>query len=84
MLFFNFTNLNSAITKFGEQIGSSLDIQPVGYCIMLRHNSKLFLGRSNVTGPCSAGFYCSSMATKPQPDNDATGGECPAGFWCGK
>lgn len=39
-------------------------------------------GLSNVTGPCDAGYYCTLGATRSDPQNDATGGTCPAGHYC--
>ena len=54
------------------------------------HNLKFYfagsycgtVGLSVVTGPCTAGYYCTLSATRPDPQNDATGGDCPVGHYC--
>lgn len=34
------------------------------------------------TQKCSAGFYCSSKASVPNPTDGVTGNICPAGYYC--
>jgi hypothetical protein len=40
---------------------------------------------TTVTGPCQAGYYCTSGSDTPAPDVNNTGvaGPCPAGHYCG-
>ena len=40
------------------------------------------LGQTASNGSCSAGFYCSGRALKPNPVNESYGGVCPVGSYC--
>lgn len=37
---------------------------------------------SAVTGPCDAGYYCTSAASVSAPTDQVTGDICPAGSYC--
>lgn len=37
---------------------------------------------SSVSGPCDAGYYCSSGSTMPNPVNETFGDICPKGHYC--
>ena len=39
-------------------------------------------GLAAVTGPCATGYYCTMGASRPDPQNDHTGGLCPVGHYC--
>ncbi|KAJ6656075.1 hypothetical protein lerEdw1_004481 [Lerista edwardsae] len=41
-------------------------------------------GQSQVTGPCSAGYYCTAGAASPTPADNQTGNVCPKGHFCPK
>ena len=35
-----------------------------------------------MSGPCSAGYFCSSEASTPTPQDATTGDVCPKGRYC--
>lgn len=40
-------------------------------------------GKAAPSGPCSGGYYCTSGARSPTPeDGGASGGSCPEGHYC--
>ena len=39
-------------------------------------------GLSTPSGPCTAGYYCSSGAIDPRPQATGENGPCPSGFYC--
>ncbi|KAI4538854.1 hypothetical protein MG293_011121, partial [Ovis ammon polii] len=39
-------------------------------------------GLASVSGPCSAGFYCTQGASVPNPSDGTTGDLCPLGHFC--
>ncbi|XP_026534414.1 neurogenic locus notch homolog protein 4-like [Notechis scutatus] len=43
-----------------------------------------FPGQAQVTGPCSAGYYCLAGASIPTPMKDLLGNICPRGHYCPK
>lgn len=41
-----------------------------------------FSGLDTPTDNCSAGYYCTAMATTATPTDGSTGNVCPPGFYC--
>ncbi|XP_061449372.1 neurogenic locus notch homolog protein 4-like [Rhineura floridana] len=41
-------------------------------------------GQPHVTGPCSAGYFCTTGASTPTPTNKLAGNICPKGHYCPK
>ena len=39
-------------------------------------------GLANVSGECSAGYYCTSAAIRPDPTDGTTGDRCTPGHYC--
>nr|XP_025037217.1 uncharacterized protein K04H4.2-like [Pelodiscus sinensis] len=66
---------------YNPQTGSShvshcIPCDPGHYCVLA--------GQSHVTGPCSAGYYCSAGNPTSTPTQGLTGNLCPVGNYCPK
>ena len=58
----------------GRNVDDCLPCMPSYYCSGI--------GQSNVTGQCSAGFYCISNSSTPTPLDGITGDVCPNASYC--
>lgn len=55
-------------------LSDCLDCTPGMYCDTQ--------GRTNYTGPCTEGYFCSGKASDPAPTDGTTGNICPTGAYC--
>ena len=61
-------------TTLGTSLSSCQSCRPGQFCLRP--------GQSDTTGPCQAGFYCTSGARSPTPVDNSTGAVCPVGHYC--